>query len=260
VLHPLEPKPQKGKELTYPTFWRVELAKRLTLSGPGLMVHVFRGCGEGAMPDGDMVHGQLGQRYQNPYKILCEGVASSEECAHKVLAALRKDLQKNSGWPLYLLREIANLLSNCIGPLEFSNDIQASRISLQMDEWMRQADGPPREKELIARTSKSVLNELRHGLEMDTSNFKTILVERYILETLEANFKHKIPLSGDHYNGVSNSELGRRIKAMEPHLSLGIRQFAQNASKNHCFDKLRLPIRDYHRGIDLNEDLLVSHA
>jgi hypothetical protein len=41
---------------------------------------------------------------------------------------------------------------------------------------------------------------------------------------------------------------------------LGIRQFAQNASKNHCFDNLRLPIRNSHRGIDLNEDLLVSHA
>ena len=129
-----------------------------------------------------------------------------------------------------------------------------------MDEWMRQADGPPREKELIARTSKSVLNELRHGHEMDTSNFKTILVERYILETCEANFKHKIPLGGDHYNGVSNSELGRRIEAMEPHLSLGIRQFAQNASKNHCFDKLRLPIRRSGRGIDLDEDLQIGRA
>lgn len=212
------------------------------------------------MPDGDMVHGQLGQRYQIPYKILCEGVASSEECAHEVLAALRKDLQQNSGWPLDLLRRISSLFSNCIGPLEFSNGTQASRISLQIDELVRQADGPPREKELIVRTSKSVLSELRHGHEMDASNFKTILVERYILETYEANFKDKIPLSGDHCNEVSNSELDRRIEAMEPHLSLGIRQFAQNASKNHCFDKLRLPIRSSNRGIDLDEDLLVSHA
>ena len=142
-------------------------------------------CGEGAMPGADMVHGQLGQRYQNAYKILCEGVASSEECAREVLAALRKDLQQNSGWPLYLLHRISSLFSNCIGPLEFSNDTQASRISLQIDELMRQADGPPREKELILRASKSVLNELRNGHQMDTSNFKTTLVERYILETCE---------------------------------------------------------------------------
>ena len=33
--------PHKGKELTNPTFAQVELAQRLTLSGLGLMVHVF---------------------------------------------------------------------------------------------------------------------------------------------------------------------------------------------------------------------------
>ena len=209
------------------------------------------------MPDGDRVHSHLGGFYQKPYKWLCEGVARPEECALIILDGLRKDLKQIAKVPLLLSRNISDLLSQKIGPLEFSNDLAAARISRQIDELIRQVDGPSREKELLGRASKTVLNELRHGGEMDTSNFQLAIFKQYIREKYEADLKERIPLSKEHHNGVSHGELMRRLEALEPYLNLGIHQFAQTAIKNQNLDNLRLP-RQVRREINLDEDLLAG--
>ncbi len=93
------------------------------------------------MPDGDRVHSHLGGFYQKPYKLLCEGVARPEECARIILDGLRKDLKQIAKVPLLLSRNISDLLSQKIGPLEFSNDLAAARISRQIDDLSSQVDG-----------------------------------------------------------------------------------------------------------------------
>ena len=123
------------------------------------------------MPDGDRVNSRLGGLYQKPYKILCEGVVSSEECARTLLESLKRELQQNAKWSLQLSRVIADLFSQCIGPLAFSNEIEAARISRQIDELTRNVDCPLREKDLIVRASKSVLSDLRHGQETELPQF-----------------------------------------------------------------------------------------
>jgi hypothetical protein len=209
------------------------------------------------MPDGDRVHSHLGGFYHKPYKWLCEGVARPEECARIILDGLRKDLKQIAKVPLLLSRNISDLLSQKIGPLEFSNDLAAARISRQIDELIRQVDGPYREKELISRASKTVLNDLRHGQEMDASNIQLAIFKQYICEKYEAEFKERIPLSREHHNGVSHGELMRRLEALEPDLDLGIHQFAQTAIKDQNLDNLRLP-RQVRREINLDEDLLAG--
>jgi hypothetical protein len=209
------------------------------------------------MPDGDRVHSHLGGFYQKPYKWLCEGVARPEECALIILDGLRKDLKQIAKVPLLLSRNISDLLSQKIGPLEFSNDLAAARFSRQIDELIRQVEGPSREKELLGRASKTVLNDLRYGREMDASNVQLAIFNQYIREKYEAEFKDRIPLSNDHHHGVSYSELMRRLEALEPYLNFGIHQFAQTAIKNQNLDNLRLP-RQVRREINLDEDLLAG--
>jgi hypothetical protein len=209
------------------------------------------------MPDGDRVHSHLGGFYQKPYKMLCEGVARPEECVRFILDGLRRDLKQIATAPLLLSRNISDLLSQKIVPLEFSNDLAAARISRQIDELIRQVDGPYREKELISRASKTVLNDLRYGREMDASNVQLAIFNQYIREKYEAEFKERIPLSNDHHHGVSHSELTRRLEALEPYLDLGFHQFAQTAIKDQNLDNLRLP-RQNRREINLNEDLLAG--
>jgi len=209
------------------------------------------------MPDGDRVHSHLGGLYQKPYKWLCEGVARPEECARIILDGLRKDLKQIAKVPLLLSRNISDLLSQKIGPLEFSNDLAAARISRQIDELISQVDGPYREKELLARASKTVLNDLRHGQEIDASHVQLAIIHQYFREKYEAEFKERIPLSREHHNGVSHGELMRRLEALEPYLNRGIHQFAQTAIKDQNLDNLRLP-RQVRREINLDEDLLAG--
>ena len=209
------------------------------------------------MPDGDMVHSHLGRFYQKTYKILCEGVAATEDCARDLLSRLRRDLRQTAKWPLHLSRKISDLLSQKIGPLEFANNDEAARSGRQIDELIRQADCPYHEKELIARASKTVLNDLRHGREMNASNIQLAIFNQYIREKYEADFKERIPLSTEHHNGVSHGELMLRLEALEPYLNLGIHQFAQTAIKNQNLDNLRLP-RQVRREINLDEDLLAG--
>ena len=210
------------------------------------------------MPDGDRVHSRLGGLYQKPYKILCEGVVSSEECARSLLESLKRELQQNAKWSLLISRDIADLFSKCVGPLAFSNDIEAARISHQIDELTRNIFCSLQEKDLIVRASKSVLNDLRHGQETDCHNLQYIIFKRYIKEVYEFRFKERIPLNKEHYAGVSRGELQKRIEAMEPDLDLGIHHFAQTAIKGQNLDKLRLPQRQYRRCVDLDENLLAS--
>ena len=209
------------------------------------------------MPDGDRVLSHLGGLYQKPYIWLCEGVARPEECARIILDGLRKDLKQIAKVPLLLSRNISDLLSQKIGPLEFSNDLAAARFSRQIDELISQVDGPYREKELLARASKTVLNDLRDGQEIDASNFQLAIFKQYIREKYEAEFKERIPLSREHHNGVSHGELMRRLEALEPYLNRGIHQFAQTAIKDQNLDNLRLP-RQVRREINLDEDLLAG--
>ena len=210
------------------------------------------------MPDGDRVHSRLGGLYQKPYKILCEGVANSEECARTLLESLKRELQQNAKWSLQLSRVIADLFSQCIGPLAFSNEIEAARISRQIDELTRNVDCPLQEKDLIVRASKTVLSDLRHGQETDYHNLQYIIFKRYIKEVVEFRFKERIPLNKEHYAGVSRGELQKRIEAMEPDLDHGIHLFAQTAIMGQSLDKLRLPQRQYRRCVDLDENLLAS--
>jgi hypothetical protein len=212
------------------------------------------------MPDGDVVHSHLGRFYQKPYKILCEGVASSEDCARAILKKLRLDLRETAKWPLLLSRNIADLFSQVIGPLAFSNDVEAAKISRQIDELTRRVGGSLRGKELMTRASKSLLNDLRHGQEINGRNPQALILKRYIREVYEADFKELIPLSKEHYAGVSHGELQRRIEAMEPYLDQGFHQFAQDAIKSQKLDNLRLPQRKFRRGIDLDENLLTSQV
>lgn len=209
------------------------------------------------MPDGDVVHSCLRRAYQQPYKILCEGVASPEECARNILIPLRDNLRQNGQWPLRLSLSISDLLSQKVGPLELANDVEAARISREIDEVIRQADCCLHERELIARASKSVLSELRYGQEKESCNGQSLIFERYILEKYEAEFKDRIPLSNDHHNGISRAELMRRLEALEPHVNLGIQQFAQAAIKHQNLNNLRLP-RRVRYDIDLDENLLAG--
>ena len=66
------------------------------------------------MPDGDIVHNRLRRLYQKPYKWLCDGKATSDECARAVLEKLKQDIKDKGDLPVMLIQSMADKLVQSI--------------------------------------------------------------------------------------------------------------------------------------------------
>lgn len=210
------------------------------------------------MPDGDIVHSRLRRLYQRPYKWLCEGAATGEECTRVLLTNLKRDLQARGNLPIALSQAMADRLEETICSLETAKEGDFVKLSREFDNIAQQADGSPDLKELVLRAGKAYLNDLRYEREVDITNTSENIWSRYAYEVYESEFKERIPLTSEHHAGISQEALDQRIDAMQSGVVVGIQKFAQDAIKNKSVAKLSLPRRSSRRPIDLDEDLLAG--
>jgi hypothetical protein len=210
------------------------------------------------MPDGDIVHRRLRRLYQKPYKWLCEGTATSDECARALLEKLKQDIKAKGDLPVALSQAMADSVAQIISNPEEASESDFAKLSMEFDALTQRADGRPDLKELTLRAGKGFLNDLRNGLEVDVNHVSEAILGRYIHEVYESEFKERIPLTSEHHAGITHGTLERRIEAMQPSIDSGIQKFAQNAIRNQSVAKLSLPRRPSRKAIDLNEDLLAG--
>jgi polyhydroxyalkanoate synthesis regulator phasin len=210
------------------------------------------------MPDGDIVHSRLRRLYQKPYKWLCEGTATSDECARVVLEKLKRDIKAKGDLPVELSQAMADSVAQIINNLEEARESDFAELSMEFDALTQRADGRPDLKELTLRAGKGFLNDLRNGQEVDVDHVSEAILGRYMHEVYESEFKERIPLTSEHHAGVTQSTLEKRIEAMQPVLDSGIQKFAQSAIRNQSVAKLSMPRRSCRKAIDLDEDLLVG--
>jgi hypothetical protein len=210
------------------------------------------------MPDGDIVHKGLRRLYHKPYKWICEGVATSEECARVLLEKLKRDLQAKGNLPVVLSQAMADSVKQTISNLGAARESDFVKLSREFDNIAQQADGSPDVKELVLRAGKMYLNDLRYGREVEITNISEIIWSRYANEVCESEFKERIPLTSKHYAGVVQETLDQRIEAMQSGVDAGIQKFAQDAIKYQSVAKLSLPRRSSRKPIDLDEDLLAG--
>jgi hypothetical protein len=210
------------------------------------------------MADGDIVHSGLRRLYQKPYKWLCEGTATSDDCARVALQKLKQDIQAKGDLPIVLSQAMAASVAQIISNLEAAREGDFTKLSMEFDNLVQQADGSPYIKELVLRAGKGYLNDLRNGREVDVTHTSEAIWRRYVHEVYEAEFKERIPLTSEHHAGVTQKTLEERIKAMQPSIDFGIQKFAQNAIRNQSVAKLSMPRRSSRKAIDLDEDLLAG--
>ncbi|GAB4155048.1 MAG: hypothetical protein Fur0046_34950 [Cyanobacteria bacterium J069] len=210
------------------------------------------------MPDGDIVHSRLKRLYQKPYKWLCEGIATSDECARAVLEKLKQDIKAKGDLSIVLAQALAASVTQIISNLEEVRESDFAKLSVEFDNLVRQADGSPYVKELILRAGKGYLNDLRNGREVDITHTSEAIWRRYAHEVYEAEFKERIPLTPKHHAGITQEILEKRIEAIQPSIDFGIQKFAQNAIRNQSVARLSMPRRSSQEAIDLNEDLLAG--
>jgi hypothetical protein len=210
------------------------------------------------MPDGDIVHDKLRRLYQKPYKWLCEGKASSDECARSVLEKLKQDIKDKGDLPVMLIQRMTDKLVQSVSTV---NELEAQDyavLSMEFDRLVQQSEGQPDLKELALRAGKSVLCDLRYGQEIDVGNASGVMLERYMNEIYESEFKERVPLTSKHYAGIEQVTLLERIKEIEPYIKVGISKFAKDVINKQSVAKLSLPRRSSRKAIDLDEDLLVG--
>ncbi|MDY7020884.1 MAG: hypothetical protein SWJ54_05900 [Cyanobacteriota bacterium] len=66
------------------------------------------------MPDGDIVHSQVPRLYQKPYQWICEGKASSNECAWVLMGATMREIKNKGAAPILLAKRIGEQLKQTI--------------------------------------------------------------------------------------------------------------------------------------------------
>lgn len=212
------------------------------------------------MPDGDIVHSSLRRLYQKPYKWLCEGTATSDECARALLEKLKQDIKAKGDLPVALSQEMAVSFTQIISSSEEAGESDFIKLSMEFEAVAQKADGRPDLKELTLRAGKGVLSDLRNGnaIKVDITNISETILRRYMLEVYESELKERIPLTIEHHAGVSQEILNSRIEAMQPRVDSGIQKFTQDAIRSQSVASLSLPRRLSLKAIDLNEDLLAS--
>ncbi len=131
------------------------------------------------MPDGDIVQCRLRRLYQKPYKWLCEGVATSDQCARLVLEQLKKDIKAKGNLPVVLAQAMAASVAQIICRFESANENDFSRLSIEFGSRTQIVDGPHHLKELTSRAGKHSLNDLRNGREEDIVNVAEVIFTRY---------------------------------------------------------------------------------
>jgi hypothetical protein len=210
------------------------------------------------MADGDIIHSRLRGIYQKPYKWLCEGKATIDECAHVLMQALKKDIVKKGDLPLKLAQKIGQILSQTISAPGENGSVDCAALSLELDRLIWQFDGQPYVKELIRRAVKSWINDLRYGREVDFDNISAEILKRYMKEVYESEFTEKIPLTSIHHDGIDQATLSKRIGEIQPIIDDPIGEWAKTAIKEQSIEKLRMPRRFPQEPVDLNEDLLAG--
>ncbi|MFZ9736966.1 MAG: hypothetical protein ACO3EZ_03050 [Prochlorotrichaceae cyanobacterium] len=210
------------------------------------------------MADGDIVHRGLRRLYHKPYKWLCEGACTSDECARLMLETLKKDLQAKGDLPIVLSQAMADRLEGTISNPQVARESDFIKLSIEFDALAQEADGSPFLKELALRAGKSFLHDLRNGLGVDISHALEAILAKYMHEVYESEFKERIPLNLEHHAGVTQATLENRIEAIQPNIESGIQKFARNAMRNQTVARLSLPRRFSRKSIDLDEDLLAG--
>jgi|GEM_PF-2676095 len=208
------------------------------------------------MPDGDIVHSRINGFYCNPYRILCEQSADQEVYTRELLMALKKDLQRKGDQPIALASELANLLSNQLGPDRFNKSVNWGELNKKVDQLINQSDMPHYLRDLMIRSVRDVVHDFRYQERLCDFSIHFMILKRYITNIYEFRFASRIPSTRNHNNDVTTEFLTRRVNSMRPKIDSTIDRWISNIIATQTIKKIRMPKRSTRKSIDLEENLL----
>ncbi len=180
------------------------------------------------MPDSDRVHAALPYRYQKTYKQLCEGYGSGEELARNVLKPLKKDIQDYGDGPIKLIKQMGERLEQIASaPPILKSSTNWDAESKNIERLAQKTYGDPRGVALAVQSCEEVLQAVQLG-EVN-QNCAHQIAHRYVQNIYDANFVERIPMKKDHYNGVDQATLDRRLAKI-------VNRLTQNETDTRIFE------------------------
>ena len=208
------------------------------------------------MADGDIFR-KLKRSYIKSYMWLCEGKATTTECARIVMQALKKDIERNGDLPIILAQKMGEVLTQILGEVNASISVDWGSVNKEIEKIVQQVDGLHHVKELSLRAGKQFIQEIRHGYseEINISSASEVILGNYMNEVYESGFKGCILLTDNHHAGIDGVTLERKIKEIQPEVMSVISNWAKKAITDKNLEKLRLPPRRQITTIDMDGDL-----
>lgn len=198
------------------------------------------------MPDGDIVHPQLGAMYQKLYMQLCEGVLSEDALAYEAVQRIKRQAQAYGSGPIELLCQVAaqfeSLAADQLRGVEI--DWGQERRTIKELEQQVAARSSKRATGLALKACEGQLQELRSGPQRLASSSQVLpeLVQAYLLNIYDANFVGRIPLP-QHYNGVDAGFVQERLLDMRPSVIKWLESLAVQIAEGKAVEALRMPRR-----------------
>lgn len=155
------------------------------------------------MPDGDKIHSKLSPRYQRAYKWICEAKADPAESARLLMKALKKTLQTYGDSAIKLIQNIASEISGTMEEICSNNFPDWRQVNLIVQGIVFQSDGSHVMKELVNRAVNQIFHEQRYNNPIKIEQLSQKIIQSYIAEVYDSTFKGKVPLTEEHYGGIS---------------------------------------------------------
>ncbi len=203
------------------------------------------------MPDRDIIHSSLPNRFQNFYAQLCEGHWEANEIGYKALYPLKGQLKSYGDSPIELGARIANVLERAYHDQRSGDVVDGRDVCRQIEKLAQGTNGSPRSLDFIVQSGKAVLREIQN--DYCSENMRQEVFRKYVDSVWRGDCEDRVQMTQTHHRGASHVEVDKRIREIRPHVNEGIIEYARQIANKGNVTELRRPHRLKHP-IGLNED------
>lgn len=208
------------------------------------------------MADGDEIHPNLPRRYLNTYRDLCVPAHGFDaaDVAHDIARVVIADMRDIGGNPaIDFIVACGEMLADQLpeAPL-LRQAVDYGAIHQQIDRLARQAMGNEQGMDLAKRAIRGGLEDYRQG--GSSPNTESAL-ENYMMKIHEARFSDCVPLTSEHLNGLSTTDVNNRLNDIRPFAQLEYAHLAKSIARNPDLGR-RIQRRRFDGGLGLYDAVI----
>lgn len=193
------------------------------------------------MPDGDIAHASLPNRFLDVYAQLCEGHWEPSTLAHNVLLPLKKQIQSHGNAPIEMGKKIVPILERAVSKnVDFQDDhFGKARSHLEDLRKDPKMNCSPRGRDLMQEAGKKILFRIQQGTKIEDIEYE--LMKTYVDTVYKKEFEMRIHDVSTHHKEASHSDVEEQKQLIRPHIEQGEEEFARQLVNHGDVEKLRRP-------------------